>query len=185
MTLNDESILFYDGTVTCLQRWQYGVIFAVCVFILPFFIVLLFGPKLMAAKKLSVPAFIIGCLFPLFMAVPIVTRFIKIRKQPLPISDDDDNAYTERVRNGCDVRINVVQVVTGAYRQDIYDGVCWEGVINLRRLVVVLLFTLVNDALLKQVSLVIICFIILMVHVRFAPPPPPSGLLTNSYLRLS
>ena len=48
-------------------------------------------------------------------------------------------------------------------------GLCWEGVINFRRLVLVLLFTFINDKLMKQMALSFGCFVILLFHVFSQP----------------
>ena len=198
------SVLFYDGNVTCLQPWQYGVIVCVCIFILPFFTVLLFGPKLLAVGRISVFLFFMSFLFPLFFTVPMIVLFVaEYRKnaaagkaarekgagedkgsgeegktKPASGGDEDglDGGKIESESEGVkdeagasDLREAVGDVVTGAYRPDILGGVCWEGAINFRRMVLVLVFTFVNDVLLKHLALAGGCFVVLLVHLRAMP----------------
>ena len=196
------SVLFYDGNVTCLQPWQYGVIVCVCIFILPFFTVLLFGPKLLAVGRISVFLFFMSFLFPLFFTVPMIVLFVAEYKKNAaagkaarkkgaaedkgsgeegkikPASDQDglNGGKIESTSEGgkdeasaTDLREAVGDVVTGAYRPDILGGVCWEGAINFRRMVLVLVFTFVNDVLLKHLALAGGCFVVLLVHLRAMP----------------
>ena len=62
-----------------------------------------------------------------------------------------------------------MDVITGPYREDVLGGVCWEGVINFRRLVLVLCFTFINDKLLKQMALGLGCLAIVLIHVFCQP----------------
>ena len=168
------SVLFHDGNVTCLQAWQYGVIVIVCVFVLPFFTVLLFGPRLLEVGRIHVLAFFLSFVFPLFLAIPMTVYFVELYRRPT-IAVQAHNRRQNGERTICcgeketGIAQTVVDVITGSYRNDIVGGVCWEGVINFRRMVLVLVFTFVNDVLLKQISLAFGCFVILLVHLRAMP----------------
>ena len=165
-----RNVLFYDGNVACLQPWQYGVVVCVCVFIVPFFVILLLGPKLLAVGRISVFVFFMAFLLPLFFTVPMSVYFVQeykkgVSEKPKPGDGEKDDAVVET----SDVREAVGEVVTGAYRPDILGGVCWEGAINFRRMILVLIFTFVNDILLKHLALSGGCFVILLFHLRATP----------------
>ena len=165
-----RNVLFYDGNVTCLQPWQYGIVVCVCVFIVPFFIVLLLGPKLLAVGRISVFVFFMAFLFPLFFTVPMVVYFVQEYKKGVAENNKPvDDGKGETVVETSDVREAVGEVVTGAYRTDILGGVCWEGAINFRRMVLVLIFTFINDIILKHLALSGGCFVILLFHLRAMP----------------
>ena len=165
-----RNVLFYDGNVACLQPWQYGVVVCVCVFIVPFFIVLLLGPKLLEVGRISVFVFFMAFLFPLFFTVPMVVYFVQEYKKGVAENNKPvDDGKGETVVETSDVREAVGEVVTGAYRPDILGGVCWEGAINFRRMVLVLIFMFVNDILLKHLALSGGCFVILLFHLRAMP----------------
>ena len=168
------SVLFHDGNVTCLQSWQYGVIVMVGVFVLPFFTVLLFGPRLLEAGRISLIAFCLSLVFPLFLTVPMIIYFVQLYRGGTPsVSKPNRHRNEEKTiccgENETSIAETLVGVITGSYRTDILGGVCWEGVINFRRMVLVLLFTFVNDVLLKQIFLSLGCFLILLVHLRAMP----------------
>ena len=88
-----------------------------------------------------------------------------VNEKPKPGEGEKDDAVVET----SDVREAVGEVVTGSYRPDILGGVCWEGAINFRRMVLVLMFTFVNDILLKHLALSGGCFVILLFHLRAMP----------------
>lgn len=168
-TVNGRSVLFFDGNETCLQDWQYGVIGFVAIFIIPFFILLLFGPKLLREGQINTPFFFFSMVFPLFTAIPLILIYFgcfKRRSKPLP-DENDDKVYC------CGKRSNnrqaALDVVTGPYRDDVLGGLCWEGVINLRRMIMVICFTFINDRLLKQMALSFCCFVILLIHLKSEP----------------
>ena len=176
--VDNENVLFYDGTVKCLQDWQYAVIFLVVVFVIPFFIVLLFGPKLLDQKKIGLIFFFTACIFPLFLAIPVVLIYFgvirKSKKSDTRIDDEQRSVVEEENSNFCcgsvdHIREELVDLLSGPYRDDIFKGVCYEGVLNFRRMVMVVLFTFITDILLKQMALAFTCFVILLIHIKAQP----------------
>lgn len=153
-----ESVLFIDGTVTCYQYWQYGVItYAVCC-VTPFFLVLMFGPTLLARRRICLGEFFVACLFPLPALLVWACRRLwrpdgeRARRKPLPD----------------DVR-SVLEVLQGPYRQFERTGICWAGVLIGRRLVLVLAYTFINDTLIRLLVMLLSCFLILLHHVHVQP----------------
>lgn len=183
-SVNGNRVLFFDGTISCLQDWQWGVIALVCIFVIPFFATLLFGPKLLEKRYISLGVLFVAFLFPLFAAVPFIlmyfgcicrkpktdqssrrqranrARMLRRRESILSSRDDNDKE---------DLADTIVDVIAGPYRHDVIGGVCWEGVINFRRMVLVIMFTFINDKLLKQMALSFTCFAILMFHIFSRP----------------
>ena len=74
--VNGQSVLFLDGNVRCLQSWQFVAIGLVGVFVIPFFISLLFGPKLLQRDKIGLRVFFLSFLFPLFFSVPFILMYM-------------------------------------------------------------------------------------------------------------
>ena len=66
--------------VTCssLQYWQYLVVVGVCVYILPFFVVLLVGPSLLQSGRISISYFMLSFVFPLFFAGHMIFSFARM-----------------------------------------------------------------------------------------------------------
>ena len=169
VSVDGDSVLFYEGDIQCFQDWQYAVVILVCVYVIPFFLVLLFGPKLVEKRLISVGILFLGFLFPLFVSLPLILIYFNcIKRQPRPLESEDDPKYNRSV-NCCgkkeEVADNIVDVMSGPYKNDVMKGVCWEGVINFRRLILVLLFTFINDKLIRLMSLSLACFIILLIHI--------------------
>ena len=171
-SVDGDSVLFLDGTISCLQQWQFAVIALVGIFIVPFFIVLLFGPKLLATGKISVGVFFLACIFPLFLSVPLILIYIGLWKR----NPDNEfrNELEEDEKHTCcgdseEISDSVVDIVIGPYRSDILNGLCWEGAINFRRMILVILFTFFTDKLIKQMALAFTCFMILLVHLKVDP----------------
>ena len=179
--IEGQSVLFYDANITCYQSWQYVAIFSVLIFVVPFFGVLLFAPTLLKSGEISLQFFFAAMVCPLFMLVPLVVIYFKGKKH---ITSDVEGAESE-----------IVELLTGPYRQfsqcthvsdntsDKYDttkssgictfakkrDLCWEGVINFRRMLMILLFTFINDSVIRQICLSVACFVILLIHMNFRP----------------
>ena len=260
------SVLYIDGTIGCLRSWQYVVMGAVVIYIVPFFIVLLVAPKLLKERKISVAYFIFSCLLPLFIAPHMVWKYYiqaeqdtesfkstkgrnmwfgnfksdlpfmgqpqnkpQNRRNSLEVYADDKNhpyyseqcelaaraniiprpslalsvkdsqqslqteksaAHKEQIEEvkpdpvmhreevaedqmccdkNSDSRKKIVSLLRGPYREDILGGLCYEGVINLRRLVLVVLFVFITDRLVKQIALSSACLLFLVAHFRLNP----------------
>ena len=64
--------------------------------------------------------------------------------------------------------VAALQTLQGPFRENRF-GVCWAGVMVGRRLVLILLFTFVNDVLLRLLAMVVFCFVVLLHHVDVRP----------------
>ncbi len=156
--IKEENVLFIDGTVTCYQYWQYGVMaYAICC-VTPFFLVLMVGPGLLARQRIFLGEFFMACLFPLPALLIWACRRLwreaaedRMRARPLP---DDVTA--------------VLEVLQGPFRT-FSTGICWSGVLIGRRLVLVLAYTFINDTLIRLLIMLLSCFIILLHHVHVQP----------------
>ena len=155
--IKDDIVLFIDGTITCYQYWQFGVMaYAICC-VTPFFLVLLFGPGLLARRRIHLGEFFLACLFPLPALLIWAWRRLwrheeeRKRGQPLP---DDVTA--------------VLEVLQGPFRT-IKPGICWSGILIGRRLFLVLVYVLINDTLVRLLIMILTCFIILLHHVHVQP----------------
>ncbi len=153
-----ENVLFIDGTVTCYQYWQYGVMaYAICC-VTPFFLILLVGPGLLSRRRIHLGEFFLACLFPLPALLIWTCRRLwrdseesRFRGKPLP---DDVRA--------------VLDVLQGPFRT-FTGGLCWSGVLIGRRLVLILAYTFINDALIRLLTMLLSCFLILLHHVHVQP----------------
>lgn len=177
VNVDGNRVLFHDGNEKCFQNWQYGVIALVLIYIVPFFTVLLFGIKLLERKEIGLLFFFASCLFPLFFAIPTVLYYFKIIKTKKETDENRSNSGSQNEtteENWCcgdvaDIRTEVVDAITGPYKYDIFGGICYEGVLNFRRMVMVVLFTFITDLLIRHMALAAASLIILVVHIKAQP----------------
>ena len=165
-----DPVLFLDANVYCYQYWQFGFMVFAGTNILPFFIVLSFGPSLLQRRIIKLQTFIFSMMFPLIASPVLVYLFFKNN------ADSKDKPRTPKpprqLDNGSTLDgsvVSVVGVVFDPYRHDLFGGLCWEGMITFRRLILVLVATLVPNALLRHFGLVISCFFSLLFHYRTQP----------------
>lgn len=64
---------------------------------------------------------------------------------------------------------SIVGLISDPYRQDLGGGLCWEGMIAFRRLVLVCIATFVYNVLTRQIMIVVVCFFSLLFHYRLRP----------------
>ena len=205
--INGKSVLYLDGNVECIQGWQFVVIGVVCIFIFPFFLVLLFGPKLLKERKISLGYFFTSLLFPLFLAPPTIFMFfgccrkgkrgtdslhhgqggeyvsyhpsgkaakaMAMGHKPR-ITEDGKYLYSHDDPGSCcvtseEVTDDMVQNLTGPYHDNLWKGVCWEGVMNVRRLILVIFATFVTDRLIRHMLLGLACSAYLLMHISLKP----------------
>lgn len=157
--VHKDNVLFIDGTITCYQYWQYGVMAYAITCVTPFFLVLLVGPGLLARRRITLSEFFMSCLFPLPLLLTWICRRLwrheedeRTRGKPLP---DDVTS--------------VLEVLQGPFKTFKRTGICWSGVLIGRRLVLVLAYTFINDALIRLLVMLLSCFIILLHHVHVQP----------------
>ena len=156
VSVEGENVLFYDGTVVCYELWQYAAMTYSILCVSPLFVVLIFGPRLLHKGLISLSQFFIACLCPLPFIIywtgkGYLRRQLPKVKRPLP-----ENVSA------------VLQILQGPFKENKH-GVCWSGVLIGRRLVLVLLYTFVNDSLVRLLSMLLACFIILLHHVHVQP----------------
>jgi len=83
--VDNVSVLFVDGTVTCYTHWQYAVLAYAAGCVTPFCIVLLVAPSMLRRRQLSVVAFFAACLCPLpFLVVWLISHLWRYARPPSP-----------------------------------------------------------------------------------------------------
>ncbi len=239
-----DDVLWIDGSVVCMQDWQYAVIMFVCIYVVPMFLVIGLAPILLKEDKINLVVFVISIVFPLFALPYLLYLFIRLhqkrkwekkfqglnpqhglwygrrdqgRRKPGKSKADFKELQKfakKRKKDGFDrshpsntmgwnshaqmwntpyprwdphfgynmpfgrpPKLNdphgaknlVLRLVAEPYDFDKVGFVCWEGVIILRRLILVVLVTTIPSFLLKHILLTIACLIILGVHLRIQP----------------
>ena len=155
--------LFYDGNVVCFQWWQYLFIAFVCIFVIPFVFVLLWGSYKLHGGTLSVGKFLLACALPLpsFVYWSFLSLFRKIQN---PVVDDHSPHQGTR---------NHVQMVLYSPFKRPEEGkimsLSWESVMIGRRLILIMLKALVSDPLLRLLIMTLFGVLFLLHHVLTEP----------------
>lgn len=169
--VGDHHVLFIDGSVRCYEPWQYGVIaYAMCC-IVPFCGVLLLGPNMLKEGRISLPTFFTACLVPL----PFVLTWTVIRVSRRTCCFAATTASSSPSHNNSvdsPHKQVVLKVLQGPFKElssRLFGPVCWAGVLILRRLILVLLFTFITHSLIRIIGMLLVCFFVLLQHVHVQP----------------
>ena len=163
----EESRLFIQGDITCLQTWQSIILCYICICIIPFGFYLLVMPKYMSTGQISLNMFFIGCLFPL----PVVL-FFAIRNA---FENATKKGGAENAQNRSD-SFYVFDILQGPYKE--YNvpiprlssvNICWSGVLLLRRVALIVTHTYVQNILTRLIIMTFISFAALVNHLVFLP----------------
>ncbi len=163
-----KPVIFIDAQKECYENWQFGIFAFTVVYVLPFSIVLLYAPSLLYRRLISVKLFIISVLLPLFSSPYLIYLFYKHKrpKQEQYRAVQSEESTPEMSIGSVDA---IVGVIFDPYRQDLGYGLCWEGVIAFRRLILVITATLISDVLIRHLILTLICLFSLLMHLKIKP----------------
>ena len=160
--VGEEHVLFIDGQVVCYELWQYGVLAYAVICIVPFCCVLFLGPGLIKDELIGLPQFFIACLVPLPFTIIWTIRRLCCKKKSANETDAQLSPETEAVYKVLQAPFNDIE---GNY----IGPQCWSGVLIGRRLILVLLYTFVNNTLIRILSMLFVSFLVLLHHVHVKP----------------
>lgn len=170
--VGDDKVLFIEGNITCYEFWQYGVIAYAGSCIVPFCLVLLIGPGLLKDGLISLLQFFCACILPL----PFLVYWIAVRLRLRGKRPEDPPPMSDEAQAVCGI-------LQGPFRDSenkVFGPLCGAGVLIGRRLILVLLFTFVNDTLIRMLCMMLVCFVILLHHVHVLPYKDTRGNLAGS-----
>ena len=172
VTSEGSSMLFIDAHIKCYQPWQYIVLAFVCIYVIPFAFVLSLGPDLLRRKIIRVRIFIVSLFLPLFSTPYLLYKFI-IERQFDRRNETKSRGHYEHTKNmqqphkgGRDL---VNRLLAEPYKNTFAWGICWEGVIALRRLVLVILATFIPSLLARHILILCICVLALILQLIIKP----------------
>ena len=161
--IGSERRLFYDGTIVCFQWWQHILIAFVCIYVFPFVFVLLWGSYKLYSGTLSVEKFLLACFFPL----PSIIYWLSVsfsRVLGYPVNDHlSPSQFSKNF---------VERVLYDSFKKP--EGgrkltLSWESVMIGRRLILVMMKTLISDPLPRLLIMSLFCFLFLLHHVVVQP----------------
>ena len=160
----NQNVMFIDGTEECYQEWQYVVIVFVLVYVVPMFAVVSIAPVLLRERRIKVAVFVFSLIFPLILLPFLIVLFVRHRKEMINHSIVENKSHK---RNGA--VDTVVHLIAEPYKLNKMGGFCWEGIIILRRLIIVAIATLINSVITRHILLVIACLLSMITHNRIKP----------------
>ncbi len=156
--LGSGDYLRINSTVECYQLWQWLVFGFILLFIFPFWLTLLIGPGLLRFGVISLRDFLLGLLFPgpfLFYSL-----WLLYRNRNCYIQASCPNMTTSAVLK--EVWYNFKPFFSNSY-------LCWGGIIELRRLALVICATLIATRIARIVCMISVVIIAFAIHFKFHP----------------
>ncbi len=158
--VKNETILYIDGTEPCIQWWQYIIIGFVLVYVVPFFLVLLIAPFLLKIQAISIHLFVTSLLLPLPMSPYLFTIYFC-------------KSYPSKKANSTQLPsvlvLEVLELISGHFRSDLTGHICWEGIIILRRLILISMASFIKSAVARLTGLSLATVSILLIHIFILP----------------
>ncbi len=150
--------LFIDTTIECYQLWQIFVFCYICLFIIPFWLVLFLGPGLLEYGMVTVRIFLLGLMFPGPFVIYYIWLIYKGVRTPLIQSCHQQTSTAV---------INEVWSSFNPFPSSRF--LCWGGVVELRRLALVFCATLISLHLDRLICMIVVVLLSFAVHVRYHP----------------
>ena len=170
VTIGNDSVWFYDGTVSCFNLWQKSMIVFCFVYVLPFPVILVFGLKLLRLKQISNPHFVAGCFIPLPFAIVWIKMLCSMKNKVFWFSGKNmknaNNCFD--VTNMSDVTEEILGNLQGPYKTEQNISEYWESVMILRRLLLAATVLISNSVIQLGACLVLCC--IFLVHHNYKQP---------------
>ncbi len=145
VTMSSKSRWLFDGTVECLNHWQYSMFLFSIFYIFPMPFLLAFGMKLLKLEKIKGYHFLVGCMVPLpFLLIwlcfnykansnLVTTLQVVSEKEP----DPDEVKSTNSSSTQGSVAETILSNLQGPYKEDSSNfAMYWESVVMLRRLLI-------------------------------------------------
>ena len=170
--VGNEHVIFIEGTITCYNTMQYVVMGYTAVCIVPFFLVLMIGPGMLRHGYIGLPQFFCACLIPLPFLLKWTIKRLRVKgREPdnLPVHSEEANA--------------VMAILQGPFKDNInsyFGPICGAGLLLGRRLILIILFTFVNDSLPRMLGMMALCFVVLLHHVHTLPYKDTRGNIAGS-----
>ena len=169
--LADDSVLFIDGSVKCLQYWQIVILIYIILCIVPFGVYIAIAPNYLNDQKISIGTFFVGCIFPTpLILIIMLRRTLEILGKD---SERDERNLTETEYSGSSLVYKLLQGPYRSYHLPLpFIGpipVCWNGVLLLRRLTLVIIYTYIHNILVRLLAMTLISFLSLLHHLMVKP----------------
>jgi hypothetical protein len=161
-------ILFIDGTMKCYQSFQYALLGYTIISVLPFCMVPFLGSYVLNLGLISVTQFCLGCLLPF----PFCCYWLRLLMRNRAAVNRQYNLGQNTISKN---RLAILHVLSGPFRSHKAvacfprSRLAWEGVLILRRLVLILIFAFIHDGRWRTLAALVACVLILVTHLCVKP----------------
>ena len=158
--VEEMSVLHLQGNIVCYQKWQYVLIGFGIAWIIPFCVYVFVLPGMISKYMLNTSSIFLGCILPL----PLLVYSLLQRR--CCQADEEDGLSKKNF-----VTAAILKNRIGPFRKNLNNTefLSWEGVYISRRLVIVALFTFMQDPLYRLYLILFVQTLILLHHVHFKP----------------
>ena len=181
--INGELVLYMDGTIKCFTWWQVAALLLTIFWLVPFPFALVFGINQLGLNRLTYNQFIASLTFPVCFLCWLAfkgclretNKSLEIPRtrsatQMLPSHESEEFSIEEILRrfeapfkgertdNG-----RMCSILIGS------QPGFWQGMMILRRLIIIMLFTFVNSPVTRLYCIFLACLLFLMHHLTYLP----------------
>ena len=162
-----DTILFLNGNVSCMKSWQHLVAIYMGLWMLPFWVILIFGPYLLGKEHVTLPKYILLCFIPLpmgiYLLVQTVSRKIKGTKR---LESNNNLSLVARFLHNSQQQLPFV-----------LKFLCCHGIIVMFRFAMVMMYTYYDDVMNGMLAMLGVVFAKLVYttitlpysHLRYVP----------------
>ena len=163
--VGNDSVLYLDGTVACMQTWQVALVMYTTLCVVPFSLYIAIAPSYLLSNSLTTPVFFIGCILPL----PVLFYLFTITYLP------KRKKSASQETNPKDAPNLVYLLLQGSYKETRIKigsrkvNICWSGVLLVRRIILLLLHTYCPEAVMRQTLMLTVSVIAMLLHLTVWP----------------
>ena len=184
--IDQNWVLFIDGTVGCYNMWQYAVMAFVCIFVLPLPVGLHFAATKLNNRSITVSGFFLRLFLPICSIYDVCKVFRESAKAiELYQTDKHKSCNTRNTQTRSEVTYpsttsDSLLEPHSRYAEVLLNVICkpfsneeknyqfnWESILILRRLVFILMFIFIPHSTTRILAMLILC-IIMLIHSLYA-----------------
>ena len=165
--VQDDTVLFIDGSVKCLQNWQIAIFFYIYLCIVPFGFYISVAPSFLKSSKITIGEYFVGCFLPIpITVIEMVKRFTKMFTKKIHDNTPEDSKEAALVYGMLQGPYKDYHIPLPYLR---YVPLCWEGILLVRRLCLIITYTYIHNIMLRLLIMTVISLVSLLHHLMVKP----------------
>lgn len=159
VAINDKTFLYIQASVECYQPWQYAMLVFVVIWVIPFPFSLYIGPKLLTKCCIKPAHLLLLLSFPPAILALVLKKKFQLQPQKLTIGEAMHAKH-------------LLLVINEPFRNSKADNgskLCWEAVLILRRMLLVLSKTFILSPITKLYPMAALLLLFVFHHIIMKP----------------